>query len=490
MPETRRVVALQFHANASEWRAHARVLLADDVSPEHIDWLGPGDRGLFDTAPPHAPSPSPRRRPGPSDVASPASTRTHTVPRDFVDALPWFLSHSDPQRFALAYRVLWRIVHGEPRLLERITDPDIHRLREMQSAVRRDHHKMKAFVRFREVDAGDGATAFIAWFEPTHYIVDLASTFFAKRFAAMRWSILTPYRNVHWDGEALHFTPGASKSDAPDDDRLEALWRTYYANIFNPARLKTDAMQREMPVKYWKNLPEARLIAPLIRDASRRMEAMVDAAPTQPRKRFPAPTPAAVSVAANDLDALRIAARQCRACPLWEPATQTVFGEGPEDADTVLIGEQPGDQEDLAGRPFVGPAGQVLDRALDELGLARDTLYLTNAVKHFKFEPRGKMRLHKRASVAEQNACRRWLDAEIARVRPKRIVCLGATAAHAVFGRDFALLRERGTWIDLDEHTRAFATVHPSYLLRLPAHEQDAGYAAFVRDLALLRDAA
>lgn len=502
MPDaSRRVVALTLHASAEEWRRHARALLADGIAPENVDWLGPDERGLFQsdavsdlfaplTSIETPPTSSPRRRPGPSDVAPAASKTIHKVPRDFVDSLPWLLSHSDPQRFGLAYRLLWRIAHGESRLLERITDPDVFRVREMQSAVRRDHHKMKAFVRFREIDAGDGGTAFIAWFEPSHYIVDLASSFFAKRFASMRWSILTPYRSVHWDGSTLHFTRGASKSDAPDDDRLESLWRTYYANIFNPARLKIDAMQREMPVKYWKNLPEAHLIGELVRDASRRMETMVDAAPTVARKQFPAPAPLPVPIAANDIDALRIAARSCRACPLWEPATQTVFGEGPEDAQTVVIGEQPGDQEDLAGRPFVGPAGQMLDRALHELGIEREQLYLTNAVKHFKFEPRGRMRLHKRAAVAEQNACRRWLDAEIARIKPKRIVCLGATAATAVFGRDFALLRERGRWIDLDGVTQAFATVHPSYLLRLPANEQDAGYRDFLRDLALLRDAA
>jgi probable DNA metabolism protein len=297
MPDSvRRVIALALHADAQEWRGHARTLLADGIAPENVDWLGPDERGLFEISTtddlfsaPASTSPSPRRRPGPSDVARPEPATTHRVPRSFVDALPWLLSHSHPQRFGLAYRLLWRIVHGEPRLLERITDPDVFRVRDMHSAVRRDHHKMKAFVRFREIDAGDGGTAFIAWFEPEHFIVDLASTFFAKRFASMRWSILTPYRSVHWDGAALQFAPGAARSDAPDDDRLEALWRTYYANIFNPARLKIDAMQREMPVKYWKNLPEAHLIGALVRDASKRMESMVASAPTRPRKQFPHP---------------------------------------------------------------------------------------------------------------------------------------------------------------------------------------------------------
>ena len=141
------------------------------------------------------------------------------------------------------------------------------------------------------------------------------------------------------------------------------------------------------------------------------------------------------------LATVRAAALRCRACPLWAPATQTVFGEGPEHARDMLIGEQPGDREDLLGRPFVGPAGQLLDRALAEAGVDRDSLYLTNTVKHFKYRLRGKRRLHARANAAEQAACRVWLDAELARVRPRRIVCLGSMAAQALFGRSFRLLQ-------------------------------------------------
>lgn len=194
-----------------------------------------------------------------------------------------------------------------------------------------------------------------------------------------------------------------------------------------------------------------------------------------------------------DLAALREDAGHCRACPLWKPATQTVFGEGPGDARIMLVGEQPGDREDLSGHPFVGPAGRLLDRALAELGLARDQLYITNAVKHFKFLPRGKRRLHQRANAAEQRACRPWLDGELAAVRPHYVVALGAMAAQALFGRAFRLLRERAQWRLLDpgnpDGMHGFATVHPSFLLRLRTDdERKAAYAEFVADLRLLLD--
>lgn len=181
--------------------------------------------------------------------------------------------------------------------------------------------------------------------------------------------------------------------------------------------------------------------------------------------------------------ALRARARDCRACDLWEAATQTVFGEGPEDARVMLIGEQPGDAEDRQGHPFVGPAGQLLRRALDEAGVDSEKVYMTNVVKHFKFLPRGKRRLHQRANAAEQAACRDWLDAELARIRPRLIVCLGATAAMAILGRSFALLRERGRWFEQADGARVMATVHPSYVLRVAPADRAQVYAEFVADL-------
>ena len=176
-------------------------------------------------------------------------------------------------------------------------------------------------------------------------------------------------------------------------------------------------------------------------------------------------------------------AASCRRCPLWANATQTVFGEGPADAPMMLVGEQPGDQEDLAGRPFVGPAGMVLNRALREAGVDRGEVYVTNAVKHFKSIPRGKRRIHQKPDSGEIAACRFWLDLERAEIHPRVTVLLGATAARAVLGRVVTIGRERGKAIPLGDET-TLVTVHPSYLLRLPDEEsKEREYALFVADL-------
>ena len=191
----------------------------------------------------------------------------------------------------------------------------------------------------------------------------------------------------------------------------------------------------------------------------------------------------------DSLAALRAAAAGCKRCPLWKPATQTVFGEGPDDARVLFVGEQPGDAEDLSGRPFVGPAGKLFDRALAELGLDRARFYVTNAVKHFKFERRGKVRLHRSPDPSERAACRIWFERELATVQPDIIVCLGAIAAKAVFGSKFRLMEQRGTWQTLANGARAFATVHPSYVLRQRGDDaRHEAYGNFVDDLSLLRN--
>lgn len=188
------------------------------------------------------------------------------------------------------------------------------------------------------------------------------------------------------------------------------------------------------------------------------------------------------------LPLLQKAAQECRGCDLYAHATQAVLGEGPKKARLVLIGEQPGDQEDQQGRPFVGPAGRVIDRALEELGIARSEVYITNAVKHFKFEERGKRRIHKKPGAGEIRACRPWLDAELSLVRPYVIGCLGATASQAIFGNQFRLTQQRGTPILAPEYGVAVATVHPSAILRAPDHAQrEAEYKQFVADLKVMR---
>ena len=186
------------------------------------------------------------------------------------------------------------------------------------------------------------------------------------------------------------------------------------------------------------------------------------------------------------LTALRRAARDCRACDLWRHATQTVFGEGASKASIMFVGEQPGDQEDVAGHPFVGPAGKVLDEALFEAGIDRAEVYVTNAVKHFKWSPaeRGKRRIHKKPRSSEINACRPWLDAEIRLVKPQVLVCLGATAAQALLGRDFSVTRQRGELIESPLAPKVVATVHPSSILRAPDQAaRELQMKEFVRDL-------
>ena len=190
------------------------------------------------------------------------------------------------------------------------------------------------------------------------------------------------------------------------------------------------------------------------------------------------------SQASSKLDELGREAASCQACPLWKDATQTVFGEGPPNADVMFVGEQPGDREDREGRPFIGPAGLLLDKALIEAGVDRKRVYVTNAVKHFKFEPRGKRRLHKRPNPSEIKICRRWLFQEIEAISPRLIVALGATAAQGLVGKAIPVQRNRGLVFTAENGLRVFMTIHPSALLRLQGEEEKrSGYASFVNDL-------
>jgi uracil-DNA glycosylase len=455
------------------WRNAARALALNAVKPADVTWRMQGNAPeLFEST---TPPPEPPHG-------------TFNVSGRFVELAQTAILHRNPERFALLYRLLWRLRCNHD-LLDIATDLDVAEVAAMAKAVRRDEHKMHAFVRFREVGREQKAH-YVAWFEPEHHIVELAAPFFARRFADMPWSILTPDVCAHWDGHAVAITPGVAKAEALTEDRLEETWRRYYASIFNPARLKVKAMQNEMPRKYWRNLPEASLIKPLIAGAGRTASAMIENDATEPHKAQKRLEPAmAPKHTGGELEALRDEAAECRACPLWKDATQTVFGEGPTTAKVMLVGEQPGDKEDLAGLPFVGPAGQMLDRALQEAGIDRRKVYVTNAVKHFKFVPRGKIRLHQKPNTPEINACRPWYERERAAIQPDLVVAMGATAAQSVFGKITPINKNRGRLIDLDDGTRALVTVHPSYLLRLPDAEAKAlEYQRFVEDLKIAAD--
>lgn len=470
-------VRLERPNDFDEWRGKARRLLVAGLAPSQVVWrVGREENGLFEAGDDMLPK---------ADEVGVAGS----VPRQFIDLARAVIQHSDPERFSLLYQTLWRL-QGDQHNLQNAADSVNSLLTRMASGVSRDAHKMKAFVRFRAVEH-EGAERYIAWFEPEHFILETTAPFFARRFAGMEWGIVTPYASAFWDKENLRFGPGGSKKDIPAEGAVEDDWRTYYGAIFNPARLKVAMMKSEMPVKYWRNLPEADLIAPLIRNARQMEEDMISRATTQPPARHLRQQAREVEEKPSEIQSLEDAAAavgNCRRCPLYEHATQAVFGEGPGDADVMFVGEQPGDQEDLKGRPFIGPAGQVFDEAIKNAGIDRQRLYVTNAVKHFKFEPRGKRRIHQSPNAGEIQACRFWLNLEREFVKPKIIVALGASAAQSLVGKAVSISRMRGQPIALEDGSVLFITNHPSYLLRIPDPETKARERAkFEADLALVR---
>ncbi|SNB73687.1 MULTISPECIES: UdgX family uracil-DNA binding protein [unclassified Agrobacterium] len=474
---------LEGRGDFGEWRDAARAALTADIRPEMIDWrLRDDGAGLLE----FAGQPLPAVGSGSAQVSVPAS---------FVALAQAVICHNDPGRFALLYRLLWRL-RQDRALLQFKSDPDVSEVRLLEKSVRRDCHKMTAFVRFKEVplpQGQGGRRRFIAWFEPDHFIVERTAAFFQRRFTDMDWLIATPKGSAQWDGNALRTSrEAAAKPDLTDE--TDELWRTYYANIFNPARLKIKAMTAEMPKKYWKNLPEADLIPGLVLGAEARVLEMAAKAASQPQpfhhrlqaaaaaRETPRPAPD------GTLASLAREAGHCTRCPLHCNATQTVFGSGPEDANIMIVGEQPGDQEDLAGKPFVGPAGQLFDRTLAQIGIERKKLYVTNAVKHFKYETRGKRRIHQRPNAGEVEQCRWWLNQEIALVRPKLIVAMGATALYALTGGKEKVTEIRGRSLPMEEGRTLFVTVHPSFLLRLvDTQAKAAEMARFTKDMEFIR---
>ena len=455
-----------------DWQALAATLIAHGVSPGQADWNDPaGAPDLFRTAA--------TDEPGLNGCAVAGSAHTRTWTAEFTRDARVAMRHRDPRRWDLLYRLAWRLAGDEPDVLDNPIDPDVRRLRDYAMQVRRDVHKMHAFVRFRKLETKDGPV-YVAFYRPDHLILPVVRSFFVERFGSMRWSILTPDGSLHWDGSACRSGPPAARHDAPEGDALERLWRTYYAAIFNPARTNLRAMRREMPVRHWDLLPETHDIAALVASAPERTSTMVDSRSEAPSARpF---VPDTVS-----LRALREASRGCTGCDLYRNATQTVFGEGSRRADVMLVGEQPGDEEDTRGEPFVGPAGRVLDAALDEAGVPRTEVYVTNAVKHFKYEPRGKWRIHKKPDAAEVRACRPWLEAEIRSVAPKVIVCLGATAAQALLGPQ-ARVGTAAAPVASPWGASTLITYHPSAVLRARDSSSRAEMRArLVHDLALAR---
>lgn len=444
------MIKAEFDRTFEGWRKVARKYLLATVAPQEISWSNQ-NLDLFG---------------GSCDVL-PAQRKTTslTVPKPFMKLAEAVAFSNDSGRWDLLYRILYRLQHENPHLLSIKVDDDIYRAEHLAKSVRRDIHKMHAFVRFKR-DVIDGQEIYRAWHKPEHPCLRIGSPFFARRFGDKPWSIFTPDESAHWDLTQLTFGPGMAHHEFQSKDDWDEVWKTYYKSIFNPARIKIKMMKQEMAPKYWASMPETALINELVREAPARLQKMardhqvaatVD--PTLP------------------LSELKKQAQNCQACPLYRNATQTVFGEGPTNAQIMIVGEQPGDQEDQSGLPFVGPAGEVLNAALAAAGIDRDAVYLTNAVKHFKWIPssNGKTRIHKKPSGGEMSACKPWLMAEIVRINPKIIIALGATAATALLGRLPKITAERGKLLSVPSLSApVILSWHPAAILRSPNPEMEA----------------
>lgn len=453
----------------AQWRDVARPLLRASVAPEEMEWRA-GQR--FE---PLA---------GDDSATSIAKATPLKLSRRLIELLETVSCYRHEGRWDLMYRLAWRSLR-QPHLLEDAADPDVHRAMQMANAVDREVHKMHAFVRFREMTDEHGAKKYFAWFEPTHEILRMGVPFFYERFPNMDWMIATPDGTALWQDGALQFIETPDKSALPKADAHEGLWRTYYRNICNVSRINPPAMRREMPQRYWRNLPESVEIRNLLRDGQssfeqRQREAM-DLELVKAR---------AMQRALADLPDYSGGPAACRRCDIWRHATQAVLGEGSNSAAIMLLGEQPGDEEDLRGRPFVGPAGRVLDAALRDAGLERKELYITNAVKHFKWQPRGKRRLHKRPEAAEIAACNHWLDAEVTQVQPRIIVALGASALRAIAGLTDSIESARQLQIPHASGAQIVCTYHPSAILRADPENADRLRAHLVGDLRRARELA
>jgi probable DNA metabolism protein len=413
------------------WRDAARALLQAGVAPDEVQWstsvaADPAHRGA--TAAPFVRAAG--ARPRGSALA---------VPRALLATLACAACCRVEDRWSLLYRVLWRRQRGDAEATSP-TDPDGARLRNRVALVRAELERARTAIRFLERAPGAGAPRFVGWCEPAHDILAPLARHFRERLARVTWMIATPDASVLWDGAALHHA-GPPLRHARAGRYSEAPWLAYYRNAAAPLALAGPA-----PACGSALAPAA------------------PAAPEQPA----APEAAAAGPGPTSPDNAPATLAQCRRCSLWEHATQPVGGMGAMPSAIMLVGEQPGDREDVAGLPFVGPAGMLLDRALAEARLGRNTVYITNAVKHFKFTPRGKRRMHKTPAQREVAACRYWLDAELASVRPTVMVALGGTALKAVLDDPGATLKElvgtaighRGRWV--------VATYHPAYVLRLP----------------------
>jgi len=426
-------VVLDSETDWDGWRRATRALVLAGIDPANVHWsIGHSSHALQE------------------------GKGTFNVPKSLIEIASLAIQAREPERFGVLYGLVWRANHGD-RPTEQSNDPDLRLACRLAHAVRAEAHRMRTHLRFMQIEDSTGERA-LGWYAPAHYVLEANAQLIARRFPKHAFSIVTPERSAHWDGARLLF--GAGLRNPESDDTLSAWWDAHHAAVLDDAHEGCS-------------IPEAEDL---------------DEVPHSPETPSADPVVLPLSADRDNLDAAREAST-CRRCALFEPATQTVFGEGPAGAQVMFVGEQPGDQEDVIGRPVVGAAGQMLDRAMEEAGIDRRTVYITNAVKHFKFTPRGRRRIHQSPDAEEIAICRFWLDVERVQLRPKLLVLLGGSGARAVLGRQVTISRERGRPFTAPDGQTVFVTVHPSYLLRIPdASAKAREYRAFVRDLTIVRE--
>lgn len=449
---------VRFDPHFESWRNKAKQLLVSNIQPHEINWITAEGGFTFGE--------------DWQDIEVHETPRLH---RDYFERAIVVSCFRDDSTWDLLYRIAWRLLHEQKDLLKIPIDPDIRELESRQHLVMRDVHKMKAFVRFKEVQE-DGKTIYMAWHRPDHRIVRLAAPFFKDRFNGMNWVIMTEDESMSWNLETLSFSEGVPSHKAPKDDSAEDLWKTYYSSIFNPARIKIGAMKKEMPVRHWKTLPESELITSLI-----------DQAPDRLKEFYDSQRPRATNETQLSYPEIKEAIKSCKSCTICQNATSPVMGEGPLDAKIMFIGEQPGNEEDLQGRPFIGPAGKLLEEAFIKSGFKREEVYITNAVKGFKWIYESSMRLHRSANASEISSCKPWLKQELNLVKPEVVVCLGRSAAQSLLGKMIKMEEVRGKFFASSVSQKTIILPHPSFILRIQDSDQrDKAFDRFVEELKLI----
>lgn len=479
--------SIRIEPSFAVWRHIARALLQEAVAPHEVEWIEAGESAALLTADgePAFIETETETNANAEPATAPAAP---TISRTLLAKLEIAACYRAPDRWAFLYRILWRWTQGQ-RSVVSAHDADGARLAKRIEEVDKELQQMQALLRFRRRDPSLGPPEFVGWFDPRHDVLERAAAHFAKRMGHSSWVITTPYGAAFWDGALLRvdrttdpeeaLTSLSSTGEAATGDAAEALWLAYYESTFNPDYPCEPALPTDLPVRYWKPPADGNAAPPFAVKPLAGIPQTAQAAQTGPAESVvsvppPEPKPASGVLASRPPPASLAA---CKLCGLWRTKAKPIAGAGPVPAAIMLVGEQPGEQDALSGEPFRGAAGELLDDVLRRAGLERASLYMTNAVKHSKWEmletPRqtaqgqAALRVHKTPAPNEVEACGYWLDAELQRVQPRAVVALGATALRALTRQPLSLSEYLGQTLSHDGWL-IVPTYHPAYALRTP----------------------